>query len=70
MSWLIALGILVLLALTPLGVHVRYQDKGVVLKLIIGLLKIQLLPDKGKKKQPKPEKQTRSMLPIPFWLPT
>ena len=58
MSWLIALGILVLLALTPLGVHVRYQDKGVVLKLIIGLLKIQLLPDKGKKKQPKPEKQT------------
>lgn len=50
MGWLIALGILVLLALLPVGVRFRYNDHGFRLKLLVGFLPISLLPPKKKKK--------------------
>ncbi len=56
MGWLIALGILVLLAILPLGASVRYQDTGLSLKLIAGPVKLQLLP----KKQKDPQKKEKS----------
>ena len=53
MGWLITLGILVLLAILPLGAAVRYNSEGLVLKLIAGPLRIGILPKK--KKEPKEE---------------
>ena len=55
MGWLIALGILVLLAILPLGAAVRYQEQGFSLKIIAGPVRIPIIP--GKKKDPEAEKQ-------------
>ncbi len=57
MGWLIALGILVILVILPLGVSVVYNASGLTLKLIAGLIKIQLLPKKKKADPPKEKKQ-------------
>ncbi len=61
MGWLIALGILVLLAILPLGVAVRYSDAGPLVKLIAGPIRLRLFPRKKtesqkKKAQPKEQK--------------
>ncbi len=58
MGWLIALGILLLLAILPLGAGVRYNASGLSLKLIAGPVKLQLLPKK-KKGPPKKEKKSK-----------
>ena len=50
MCWLIALGILAVLAVLPLGATVRYDTDGLALKLIVGPVRIGILP---KKKAPK-----------------
>lgn len=50
MDWLITLGILILLALLPVGVQLRYNDQGVRLKLLVGFLPISILPSKKKQK--------------------
>lgn len=58
MGWLIALGILTLLAILPLGAIVRYNAEGVNVKVIAGPARILVVP--GKKKDPleeKPKKQ-------------
>ena len=62
MGWLVTLGILVLLAVLPLGIHIRYDEDGVLGKLIAGPVKILLFPkpkkEKGEqKKKPKREKK-------------
>ena len=51
MGWLIALGILVLLAILPLGVLVRYNSDGFCLKVIAGPVRIPVLPVKKKDPQ-------------------
>ena len=48
MGWLIALGILVLLAITPVGVHFRYNSQGILLQIVVGFARITLLPKKKK----------------------
>ena len=48
MGWLIALGILVLLAVLPLGVSVHYDCDGPVVKIIAGLLRLQVVPARKK----------------------
>lgn len=53
MGWLITLGILVLLAITPVGVHAGYNSAGVLLRIIAGPAKITILPAKKKDKKPK-----------------
>jgi len=58
MGWLITLGILVLLAVLPLGIHIRYDEDGTLGKLIAGPLKILLFPrPKKEKKDTKPQKK-------------
>lgn len=51
MGWLIALGILVLLAITPVGVLAAYNSEGVLLRVIAGPVKITILPAKPKEKK-------------------
>lgn len=62
MGWLIVLGILVLLAITPVGVHAGYNSDGILLRVIAGPARITVLPakkkdKKPKEKTPKPKKQ-------------
>ena len=57
---LIILGILILLALIPLGAHVRYDADGPFVALVVGPIKIRLLPKKPKKpKKPKEAKDKK-----------
>lgn len=56
MGWWITLGILTLLAILPLGVSVKYDEDGAVVKLIAGPVKITLFPRKKKDRNPKKEK--------------
>ena len=57
MGWLITFGVLFLLAVLPLGVRIRYNAEGILVKVIAGPLKITVfpLPKKKKKDKKKPE---------------
>lgn len=59
MGWLIALGIITLLAVLPLGVSVKYDEDGVLLKLIIGPVKITLFPRPKKDQKPKKKEKAK-----------
>lgn len=59
MGWLITLGILVLLAVLPLGIHIRYDEDGVLGKLIAGPIRILLFPRPKKEKKEKPKKKPK-----------
>ena len=63
MGWLIALGIIVLLAVLPLGVSVRYDAAGALVRLIIGPVKITLFPRPKKDRKPKKNKKTETKEP-------
>lgn len=56
MGWLVALGVITLLAVIPLGVSVRYDNRGPLVRVIAGPVRFTVfpLPKKEKKKQ-KPE---------------
>ena len=61
MGWLIALGILALLAILPLGIAVDYDSKGLFLDLIAGPIRIPVLPlRKKEKKQTDKKKKEKS----------
>ncbi len=64
MGWLIALAVIVLLAVMPLGVSARYDSGGPEVTLIAGFLRIGLIPGK-KKKKPKKEKEKKPEEPKP-----
>ncbi len=53
MGWVIGLGIVLLLAILPLGVRIRYNSEGLFLKVIAGPVKITVLPRPQKKKKEK-----------------
>ena len=57
MGWLITGGILLILAMLPLGVRIKYNEDGPLVKLILGPLKLTVypLPKKEKKEKKKPE---------------
>ena len=60
MGWLITLGILFLLAILPLGVSVRYDEDGAVVKVVAGPVRITLFPrPKKEKKSKKTDKKSR-----------
>ena len=59
MGWLTTLGILVLLAVLPLGIHVRYDEDGALGKLIAGPIRILLFPRPKKEKKEKPKKEPK-----------
>ena len=55
MGWVIALGVLLLLTILPLGVSARYDSDGPLVKLIAGPVRVKLYP--GKKGEKKEEKK-------------
>jgi hypothetical protein len=57
MGWLVALAAVVLIGFVPLGVSARYDEKGPLLKLIAGPIRITLLPKQKKSNQPAKEKK-------------
>lgn len=59
MGWWIALGILVLLAVIPIGVLAVYDEDGVIVKIVAGFIRIKILPAKKKDKKPKKEKKAK-----------
>lgn len=60
MGWLIAAGVLILLAVLPLGVSAVYDEAGPVVRLIAGPVRICVYPSKPKKEKEsqKPKKET------------
>ena len=56
MGWLITAGILILLAVLPLGVRIRYDSEGTLIKVIAGPLKITVFPLPKKEKKEKKKK--------------
>ena len=68
MGWLIALGIIVLLAIMPLGVSACYNADGLLVRLILGPVRLQLIPGKkkaNKKEKPKKQKKPKQTDPQP-----
>ena len=59
MGWLITLAIIFLLAILPLGFRAVYRDKNPGLWLLLGPIKLQILPAKPKDK-PKKEAKKKS----------
>lgn len=60
MGWLIALGILTLLAILPLGVSVKYDSGGPFVRLVLGPVRLTVVPGKKKEKRAKPEKEKQT----------
>lgn len=62
MGWWITLGILFFLAVLPLGVRIRYDSEGALVRVILGPLKLTVypLPKKEKKEKKKPDAPKQS----------
>lgn len=68
MGWLIALVVLLLLGIAPLGVSVGYNSEGARVRLILGPVRLTLVPSKKKKpkadakqeKKEKPKKEKKA----------
>lgn len=56
MGWLIALAVIVLLAVLPLGASVRYDSGGVLVRVIAGPVRLTVFPMKKKDKPAKQDK--------------
>lgn len=66
MGWLITLGILALLAVLPLGVSVKYDADGPLVRLILGPVRLTVFPagKKEKKEKKAPEKKQVAEEPV------
>jgi hypothetical protein len=60
MFWLITAGVLVLLAVLPLGVSAAYDEGGPLVRLIAGPIRIQVYPAKPKKEKSKDQKPKKT----------
>lgn len=60
MGWLIALGILILLAILPLGVSAVYNSDGPMVRILAGPLKLQVFPLKKKEKPERKKKEKKT----------
>lgn len=62
MGWLIAFGILVAIALLPIGISLKYDKDGLALRFLMGWIPISLTggKKKGKKPKEKPKKKEKS----------
>lgn len=63
MGWFLALGIVVVLAILPLGADLIYDQHGPLVRIIAGPLKIQVFPMKKKAKQDKTKKEKKPKEP-------
>ena len=57
MGWMIALGIVICLAILPIGICAVYNEDGALLSVIVGFLKFQISPRSEKEKAPKRSKE-------------
>lgn len=57
MGWLIALGVVILLAILPLGASVKYNSEGAVVRVIAGPIRFTVYPRPKKEKDPKAEEK-------------
>ena len=69
MGWLITLAVLILIGFLPVGVRIRYNSEGARVLLILGPVKITLVPAKKKEKKPQKEKK-KAQVPKEGRLPT
>ncbi len=73
MGWLIALGIVILLAVLPLGASIRYDSDGPLVRIIAGPVKFTVFPmpkrEKKEKKKKEPQKQKTSASEPPSDVP-
>ena len=60
MGWLIAAGVLVFIAILPVGVSALYNEDGPLVNLLIGPVKILLFPGKKKESKEKKEKPKKA----------
>ena len=60
LGWLIALGVLTLLAIAPIGVSALYNDEGPLVRLILGPIRWTVYPAKKKKAKTETEKKTKT----------
>lgn len=65
MAWLIAIGILVLIAILPVGVRLVYQKEGAVCSLLFGWINIRLFPKEKKVKEHKKTKKSKKKSSAP-----
>lgn len=61
-GWLIAFGVLFLLAIFPLGILVRYHDKGFFVDVTAGFLRFRLYPRKKKEENKAEDEELESAL--------
>ena len=57
MGWLITLGVIVLLAMLPLGVFIQYNEGGPLVRIVLGPVKLTVFPLPKKRKQEKKAKE-------------
>lgn len=57
MGWWITVAVLTFLAVLPLGVSAQYNSQGALVRLILGPIRLTLVPGKKKDKPPKEKKQ-------------
>ena len=65
MGWLITFGILFLLAVLPLGVRIRYNSDGLLVRVILGPVKITVVPMPKKKKKEEKKKAEPAAAQVP-----
>ena len=65
MGWLITFGILFLLAVLPLGVRIRYNSDGLLVRVILGPVKITVVPMPKKKKKEEKKKAEPAGAQVP-----
>lgn len=63
MGWLIALGVLALIAIAPIGVSAFYDEAGPRVSIIAGPARIKVFPAAKKEKKEKPEKKKEPKKP-------
>ena len=65
MGWWITLGVVVLLAVLPLGISVKYNAQGPLVRVILGPVKLTVLPRSKKPKKDPKSKQKAQLDPAP-----
>ena len=61
MGWLIAAGVLILLAILPLGVSIKYDSEGSRIYAAIGPIRYKVFPGKKKENKPEAEKTEKAL---------
>lgn len=60
-GWLIALGVLLLLAILPIGVSAVYNAEGPLVRVILGPVRWTVYPEKKKQKKPKEMRRAKKV---------